>query len=215
MSKTRDSILARLRESRQPQGESPPRYQPDYGWSKQEKIKRLNECMTEVRTEVVLLKDDNWIDWVNQQLPQRGLNRILVGNNEIGKSLHSSATESLQVKTYDENIENWKDELFNQIDVGITSTLGGLAESGSLIVWPDVTEPRLMSLVPPVHIAILEADKIYQNFAEAMESQRWSQRMPTNALLISGPSKTADIEQTLAYGIHGPQQLIVLLLNAS
>jgi L-lactate dehydrogenase complex protein LldG len=46
-----------------------------------------------------------------------------------------------------------------------------------------------------------------------MLAQRWHERMPTNALLISGPSKTADIEQTLAYGVHGPKELIVLVIE--
>ena len=44
-----------------------------------------------------------------------------------------------------------------------------------------------------------------------MIKQRWAEAMPTNALLISGPSKSADIEQTLAYGVHGPKELIVLV----
>lgn len=43
--------------------------------------------------------------------------------------------------------------------------------------------------------------------------QDWAHHMPTNALLISGPSKTADIQQTLAYGAHGPSELVVLLLT--
>ena len=42
---------------------------------------------------------------------------------------------------------------------------------------------------------------------------QWSDKMPTNALLISGPSKSADIEQTLAYGVHGPKELVVLLIR--
>ena len=46
-----------------------------------------------------------------------------------------------------------------------------------------------------------------------MKAQNWSSGMPTNALLISGPSKTADIEQTLAYGVHGPKELIVLMIE--
>jgi L-lactate dehydrogenase complex protein LldG len=46
-----------------------------------------------------------------------------------------------------------------------------------------------------------------------MREQGWAQAMPTNALLISGPSKTADIEQTLAYGVHGPKRLIVLVVH--
>ena len=54
-----------------------------------------------------------------------------------------------------------------------------------------------MSLVPAVHLAVLKAGKIYQTFSEAIREGRWAEGMPTNALLISGPSKTADIEQTL------------------
>jgi L-lactate dehydrogenase complex protein LldG len=46
-----------------------------------------------------------------------------------------------------------------------------------------------------------------------MSEERWNNAMPTNALLISGPSKTSDIQQTLAYGAHGPLEVIVLLLQ--
>lgn len=94
---------------------------------------------------------------------------------------------------------------------GLTSTQGGIAETGSLIVWPSAAEPRLISLVPSVHIAIVDADKIFNSFAQAMQEQNWRDNMPANALLISGPSKTADIEQVLAYGVHGPKQLIVII----
>ena len=54
---------------------------------------------------------------------------------------------------------------------------------------------------------------MFDNLHEAMHTQRWSEGLPTNALLISGPSKTADIQQTLAYGAHGPKELIVLILQ--
>jgi L-lactate dehydrogenase complex protein LldG len=213
MSNARDSILARLRESRQPQRQTPERYLPCYGWSQDEKEQRLTERMSAVHTEVVNLKNKNWIDWIDQQLPQRGLTNVLIGDTENTHLLKSTANESLQYREYDESIENWKPELFQQIDVSITGTLGAIAESGSLILWPDAAEPRLMSLVPPVHIALVKAESIYETFAQVIEEQSWAQQMPTNALLISGPSKTADIEQTLAYGIHGPQQLVVLIID--
>ena len=88
-----------------------------------------------------------------------------------------------------------------------------IAETGTLILWPDEKEPRLMSLVPPLHIVLLDAATIYNTFYEAMTSEGWKDGLPTNALLISGPSKTADIQQTLAYGAHGPRELVVLLLH--
>jgi L-lactate dehydrogenase complex protein LldG len=46
-----------------------------------------------------------------------------------------------------------------------------------------------------------------------MQVEGWQQGLPTNALLVSGPSKTADIQQTLAYGAHGPKELVVLLIE--
>ena len=46
-----------------------------------------------------------------------------------------------------------------------------------------------------------------------MKTENWSAQMPTNAILISGPSKTADIEMTLAFGVHGPRELIVLIIE--
>lgn len=71
-----------------------------------------------------------------------------------------------------------------------------------------------MSLVPPVHFALLEADQIVDNPVGVDGKEHWAQSMPTNALLISGPSKTADIQQTLAYGAHGPKELVVLLKHS-
>jgi L-lactate dehydrogenase complex protein LldG len=121
------------------------------------------------------------------------------------------ANGCLSVRTYAAPVEAWKQELFNDIEVGITGTLGAISTTGTLIICPDVDEPRLMSLAPPVHIALVDSEKIYRNLGEAITDNGWSSGMPTNLLLISGPSKTADIEQILTYGIHGPQQLIVLI----
>ena len=105
--------------------------------------------------------------------------------------------------------------MFRHIPASLTGARAAIAETGTLILWPDAHEPRLMSLVPPVHIVLLDASKIYNTFFEAMTSEGWSAGLPTNALLISGPSKTADIQQTLAYGAHGPKELVVLLLEES
>jgi len=52
-----------------------------------------------------------------------------------------------------------------------------------------------MSLIPPIHLAVLHADTIFNTFWEAVNTEQWNSGMPTNALLISGPSKTADIEK--------------------
>lgn len=209
----RARILQNLRGNRAQPRELPDSTAPIPDWDREQKIKQLAKQMTAVHTEVVRLGDQDWSDWIVEQLPKRGLSRILVGDNERGDQLQEKSAEKLSITRYQKSVEEWKPELFQKIEVGVTGTLGGIASTGSLILWPDSAEPRLMSLAPPIHIAILEADSIHATFAEAMQQGEWVKQMPTNALLISGPSKTADIEQTLAYGIHGPQQLIVLIVE--
>lgn len=80
-----------------------------------------------------------------------------------------------------------------------------------MVLWPSPAEPRLLSLVPPIHCLLLDAGGICTTLHELIVNQGWAAAMPTNALLITGPSKSADIEQTLTYGVHGPARLIVLV----
>ena len=99
------------------------------------------------------------------------------------------------------------------MDAALTTAAGAVADTGALILRPTGAEPRLMSLVPPVHIAVLRADTVYPSLGDAMREGRWAEDMPSNMLLISGPSKTADIELILAFGVHGPKELIVLIVE--
>jgi len=182
--------------------------------SRQERIDRLKTLMENMHTEVYVVKADDWLNVLKELLRQRALNGLVYGpGTPLAEALEPSWENDLPpLIPYDEEIERFKDRLFT-LDVGITSTRGGIAETGALILWPDAREPRLLSLVPAVHIAVLQADTIYNTFTEAMSSERWQEGMPTNALLISGPSKTADIELVLTFGVHGPKELIVLIVD--
>ena len=212
MSETRARILDRLRANRPATTAAPSTYSKPLGWDRAQRIAAFTERMQAVHGEVHQVASDSWVDWLQHELPARGLHRVLVGNGAIGDALADAPAAGLEIRRYQQPINEWKPTLFNAVDVSVTSARSGLAESGSLVLWPDADEPRLMSLVPPVHVAILDANHLHENFAEAIAAEGWATGMPTNALLISGPSKTADIEQTLAYGIHGPKQLITLLL---
>lgn len=214
---SRDQILQRLRQRRgealsTPEKDFTPLKRPD--WTTEEKLTRFRAAMEPVHGEIHDCRNRDWVADLAELLQARQASTLLVGNGPEPLATLSSSTASLpEVVVYDEPVASWKEHLFRNLDAGLTTTRGGIAETGSLILWPDASEPRLISLVPPIHVALLKATELYGTLSDAMAEQSWSSGMPTNALLVSGPSKTADIEQTLAYGVHGPRELIVLVIE--
>ncbi|MGH8434474.1 MAG: LutC/YkgG family protein [Pseudomonas sp.] len=188
-----------------------------WSYAPEQRIARLRELMEAVPTEIHLTHSDAWPELLQRLLLKRDLPSLLIApGTPHGQQLttHWAGRNELpKLKAYDRPIEKWKAELFNDTPASLTGTLGAIAATGSLILWPTREEPRLMSLVPPVHFALLKASEIYDNFYEVQLKQHWAAGLPSNALLISGPSKTADIEQVLAYGAHGPKDLVVLILE--
>ena len=104
-------------------------------------------------------------------------------------------------------------QLFDAIDAGITSAQAGIADTGTLLLIPGPGEPRSLSLVPPVHVAVLPVNRLFAGLPAAMRALQPEDNMPTNLLLVTGPSKTSDIQQTLAYGAHGPKELVIVLVH--
>lgn len=102
-------------------------------------------------------------------------------------------------------------DLFS-FDVGITKAQAGIAETGTLLLDSSVERNRLVSLVPPVHIAILDAANIYSTLGETLAAlQSGGKELSPALTFITGPSRTADIELTLAIGVHGPKELYVII----
>ena len=96
-----------------------------------------------------------------------------------------------------------------EADAGLTSAVFALAETGSVVLVPGPTQSRLTSLLPPVHIVLLPESRILPSIFDWVGNR--PETFPSNLVLVSGPSKTADIEQTLVVGVHGPKRLIVIL----
>jgi len=216
---SRDRIFARLKSAAgtaaAPVIQPEPLAQVEY--SHPEKIEKLKTLMEAMRTEVHITNEQDWLGLLENILRQRNIEDLLYGpRTPIGAALEqrwqNSAGGLPELVPYDVEVEEMKERIFN-VAAGITSTMGGIADTGALILWSSEEEPRLMSLVPPIHIAILRADRIYNSLLEVMQKENWSANMPTNAFLISGPSKTADIELVLAFGVHGPKELIVLVVD--
>jgi L-lactate dehydrogenase complex protein LldG len=216
----RERILGRLRAA--PSSGEPAL--PDVaGWfgarqrneDRAQRIARLRAGLEAAHAEVHDTNDADWPGLLLNIARAKGVRTLLIGSGSThGEKLAAQLVSGVTLVRYAEAIDTWRDRLFDQIDAGFTLARSAIAETGSLILWPDASEPRLMSLVPPVHFVLLDSAHIHADLHSAMLAEDWKDGLPTNALLISGPSKTADIQQTLAYGAHGPRELVVLLKHA-
>ena len=102
-----------------------------------------------------------------------------------------------------------------EIDVGITTAQAAIAETGTVVLDSSRERNRLVSLVPPVHVAIVDASSIFQTLGEALAFIHQDGNISAAVTFITGPSRTADIELTLTVGVHGPRELYVIVNNGA
>jgi L-lactate dehydrogenase complex protein LldG len=110
-----------------------------------------------------------------------------------------------------------REDLF-ACDAGITTAQLAIAETGTLVLESAREKNRLLSLVPPIHIALLAADDICDSLSQVIQRLQESHRTANVAshavTFITGPSRTSDIELTLTIGVHGPRTLHIIILES-
>ncbi len=102
--------------------------------------------------------------------------------------------------------------------VSVSVAYGGVAETGTLVMSSGPETPTSLNFLPLDHIVVLEADNIagdYEAVWERLRTQSGPGKLPRTVNWITGPSRTADIEQTLLLGAHGPQRLHILIVDSS
>ena len=98
--------------------------------------------------------------------------------------------------------------------VGITGTFLGIAETGTLMLLSGPTTPATVSLLPETHIAVIEVERIVATMEQAWDRLRVEHGvLPRAVNFISGPSRTADIEQTVTLGAHGPYRVMIIVVG--
>jgi L-lactate dehydrogenase complex protein LldG len=215
MTGSRDAILKRLRDAGQPLAA----YQPVSGHlpmvpladtSPKGLLARYVEQATKlsctmhraasdkdaVRAILEILGDDQSVlCWPFEHIPLSGLAEAL-------KKKHIDIAESPRDAS---------------VRVGITGVDAALAATGSLVLIAGPGKHRVTSLLPPVHIAVVRASQIVAGLEAWVASQRAAGidafRAKSSAIVISGPSRTADIAMQLILGMHGPGELHVVLLE--
>ena len=96
--------------------------------------------------------------------------------------------------------------------VGITSADYALADTGTLVMLASPQEARLISLLPPQHVAVVPRDRLLTGLDELLTAVPQPAEVTSSMVLITGPSRTADIEQFLVRGVHGPGTIHVVLV---
>ena len=101
--------------------------------------------------------------------------------------------------------------------IGVTFADFAIADTGTLVLVSGEERHRLVSLLPPIHVCLLDPDRIVANLTELLRQtgeHHYSYEFAPNAMtLITGPSRTADIEHTVTTGVHGPRELHILLYS--
>jgi L-lactate dehydrogenase complex protein LldF len=97
---------------------------------------------------------------------------------------------------------------------GLTSAMAGFSETGTLVLANGAGRSSLASLLPPVHVVLLPVDRIHAGMQAWLAAEgRQEIAEASSVALVSGPSRTADIEMTLTIGVHGPGKVIVFLVE--
>ncbi len=120
----------------------------------------------------------------------------------------------LGTEMIDHASDTWHDQQF-VVDVGITDVEAALAETGSIIISSGPHRSRGSYLAPPVHVALVRTSQILADLIDYFDGLSGLLNPPNRSatVLISGPSKTADIEGILVTGVHGPGEVHVIIID--
>ena len=128
-----------------------------------------------------------------------------------------------------EKLIPWTDQAMLKVEIGradgtenscVSRAFAGVAETGTLVVLSGSLSPTTLNFLPPIHICLVHASKIVGDYEEVWARIRAKKKevdtigfMPRTVNWITGPSRTADIEQTLLLGAHGPQRLHIVIVD--
>jgi L-lactate dehydrogenase complex protein LldG len=223
MSKTeKDEILDRLKVA--PQREPPPRpIMPplkELALNEEERIEKLVETLTLIGCDVHRVRDSGEaLAKLTEIARAEGFTKILASEDDVVSPLdlpgwgRKSNVEVFTSKDCEDR-EAFKRVAFEEVEAGVTGVDFAVAESGTLCLVHDEKQPRLVSLAPIRHIAIVPVDRIrpvYESVTDELFAS--GGKAPGHLTFISGPSMTGDIQATLFRGMHGPKTVTVILVG--
>ncbi|SHJ65017.1 L-lactate dehydrogenase complex protein LldG [Desulfatibacillum alkenivorans DSM 16219] len=215
----RDKILNRLKKAPQdyPPGQPCSVFMPDENMDREqmvEKFKTLLEAQTGVLHRV---KDkDQALEALAGVLKEEGVAQALASTDQAVADLDLPAWgkgKGVEITTHKDysSRDDFKKAAFETVQAGITGADYGFSETGTLCLLASEDMPRLLSLAPIIHIAVLPLDRLKPTYEHMVREVFNGGAPPSQTIFITGPSMTADIQATPFKGMHGPQKLFVIL----
>ena len=222
MSTAKEDILNRLRNA-------PKKLEPQLAakpdlvvatWSREKQIEKLIEELT--AQECTVFRSENKgqaLDKLTEFCAEEKLSKLIISDDDIIRAFDLQSwgkTNGIKVMTAAqfENRELFKDAVFDQADAGVTGVDYAIAESGTLALVHSVSQARLISLAPIIHIALIPLDRIVPIYEDVIDKVFADKgHLPSQLTFITGPSLTADIQLTFFRGMHGPKKVITILID--
>lgn len=164
---------------------------------------------------VTQLEGAGLIQHLDAVLREYGVKRLSTAVGSVTQAL--DLNNQLRRRGYE--VIDWRafeglDEQFD-LDAGVTDVHAALAETGTLICCSDAGHSRGLSLLVPLHVALVRRSDILPDMLDYWQRTRGMApvELPSSQAFITGPSKTADIEGVLVTGVHGPRDVVVLVVE--
>lgn len=173
-------------------------------------VERFRQALEAVAGRCFVVQDEaEAAEVVRQIAGQRNSQRVAVSDSPLAVRVMNVAALPLEI------LANAAAEDLFDCDLGVTGAQWGVAETGTLVLESDAERHRLASLVPAAHIALVEAGQVRQTLGEVLQTinERGESGLSRAVTFITGPSRTSDIELTLAIGVHGPAELYVVVIG--
>ena len=225
MSSPREEFLHRVRQAvstgNRPGAASSrePRGRVGYQGGGSDPVRRFRDEFTALGGRFHLVADDgSCVAKVVELVKATSSRRLLLGKGavinslELRKRLKDPRTEGISVEEL--TPESCREPFF-AADLGISGVDYLVAETGTVVLHSGPDQPRSLSLLPPVHIAIAERSQLVPDLFDLFPSydHQPAATLPSCLTFITGPSKTGDIELRLVTGVHGPGEIHVILID--
>lgn len=182
-------------------------------------IQRFKDALEALDVTVILSRSESPAEEIAGMLKREGVKILALDPSATAlvaglmDSCKEAGIETIPVPNQpsEEAFQAWKQKVAD-CDAGITSALAVAAETGTALLPAGDPDARLVSLLPPLHLLVVPEKSIVPDIGSVVAAWQ-KQGGQDNAVMVTGPSRTADIEKELVLGVHGPGRMIVFVFG--